>query len=325
MVDSLFLIFMVTLFVAVVLGFEGAFMWWNARRGPEAQRMARRLMAASAGGHGASKISILKRQAIDDATGLQRMLLLLPRVHTMDRMVEQSGLTMSVGNLIGLMLLCGGIGLFSMVVLGRGWLMGFIVGAILWSLPLLYVRRKRQQRLAKLGEQLPDAIDLMGRALRAGHAFQTALNMVGEEMAEPVGKEFRILFDEINYGITLQDAMMNLLERVPSDDLKYMAVAVLIQRETGGNLAELLDNISSIIRARMKLMGEIRTLSAEGRMSAWILGVLPFAVGLVINLVNPEFLDPLWHDPMGIKMVYAALVMMVLGVLWMRKIIRIRV
>jgi hypothetical protein len=146
---------------------------------------------------------------------------------------------------------------------------------------------------------LPDAIDLMGRALRAGHAFPTALKMVGDEMAEPVGAEFRTLFDETNYGVSMQNALLNLVARVPSTDLQYFVVAVLIQRETGGNLAELLDNISAIVRDRLKLMGQIRTLSAEGRLSAWILGLLPFATAALINLVNPGFMKVLWEDPIG--------------------------
>ena len=137
--------------------------------------------------------------------------------------------------------------------------------------------------------------------------------------------EFRILFDEINYGITLHDAMLNLLTRVPSTDLQYFVVAVLIQRETGGNLAELLDNISAIIRSRIKLMGEIRTLSAEGRLSAWILSGLPFVTGLMINLVNPGFLKVLYTDPFGLNLIYGALMLMGFGIWWMTRIIKIRV
>jgi len=174
-------------------------------------------------------------------------------------------------------------------------------------------------------QQLPDALDLISRALKAGHALPSGLQMTGEEMADPIGGEFRIVHDEINYGVAVPTALMNLATRVPSTDMRYFVIAVLIQRETGGNLTELLRNISTLIRERLKLLGKVRVLSAEGRMSAWILGALPFVVGGVINVINPKFMSVLWTDPMGLKMIYGALVMMTLGALWMRKIIRIRV
>jgi len=165
----------------------------------------------------------------------------------------------------------------------------------------------------------------MGRAMLAGHAFPSALKMVGDEMPEPVAGEFRIVFDEVNYGISVQDALTNLATRVPSTDLRYFVISVLIQRETGGNLAELLANISALIRARLKLLGAVRVLSAEGRLSAWILTILPFVLAAVINFVNPNFLSLLWTDPVGKKMVGFMLAIMVLGIFWMWRVIKIRV
>jgi tight adherence protein B len=144
-------------------------------------------------------------------------------------------------------------------------------------------------------------------------------------MAEPLGRDFRILFDEMNYGVPANEALAHLAERVPLPDVSYFVVAVMIQRESGGNLAELLDKIASIVRQRLKLLGEIRTLSAEGRLSAVILTALPFVVALVVNLVNPKFMAVLWTDPAGLRIVGIALLMMVVGILWMRQIIRIRV
>jgi tight adherence protein B len=237
----------------------------------------------------------------------------------------QSGLTLSVGELVGLTLALAGAGLLAPVLLGRPLWWGLPLAVVLGAAPTLYVLRARAKRLVVIERQLPDAIDLMGRALRAGHAFPTALKMVGDEMAEPIGAEFRTLFDEVNYGVTLQDALLNLVSRVPSTDLQYFVIAVLIQRESGGNLAELLDNISSIVRARLKLMGQIRTLSAEGRLSAWILGLLPFCTAVLINIVNPGFMKVLWEDPIGPNLIAGALMLMAFGVWWMRKIIRIRV
>jgi tight adherence protein B len=174
-------------------------------------------------------------------------------------------------------------------------------------------------------EQLPDALDLISRALKAGHAFPSGLQMVGEEAQDPIAGEFRIVHDEINFGVAVPTALANLANRVPSLDMRQFVIAVLIQRETGGNLTELLANISTLIRERLKLLMKVRVLSAEGRLSAWILCLLPFFLAGVINLINPRFMSVLWTDPMGLKMIYASLVMMAVGALWMRKIIRIRV
>lgn len=325
MVDSLFLLFCVMLFLAVVLGLEGMFVWWNARSGPEAKRMGQRLRAVSAVGHAAASQTIMKQRALSKSAGVEKLLLALPRIHSLDRILVQSGLSVSVADLFGLILMFGIGGGLLMAVLGRNVVVVVVVAIICAALPVIYVLRSRTKRLARIEIQLPDAIDLMGRAMRAGHAFPTALSMVGDEMAQPIGGEFRTLFDEVNYGVSLEYALLNLLARVPSTDLQYFVVALLLQRETGGNLAELLDNISAIIRARMKLLGQVRVLSAEGRLSAWILSLLPFAAGLMINIVNPGFLEVLWNDPVGLKMIYGALLLMAFGIWWMTRIIKIRV
>jgi tight adherence protein B len=200
-----------------------------------------------------------------------------------------------------------------------------IIGSVAGLLPLLYMQGAKHNRMIAIEQQLPDALDLMGRAMTAGHAFPSALQMVGGEMPEPIASEFRIVFDEINYGISTQEALVNLTTRVPSTDLSYFVIAVLIQRETGGNLAELLGNISGLIRARLKLLGTVRVLSAEGRLSAWILTLLPFALGFVLQLMNPKFLSVLWTDPIGQKMVGAALFLMAVGIFAMWRITKIRV
>jgi tight adherence protein B len=198
--------------------------------------------------------------------------------------------------------------------------------AVLFALlPLGLVQRSRSKRIALLEQQLPEAADLISRALRAGHSFPSSLGMVAEELANPLGGEFRITFDEISYGVSMNDALKNMVARVPVMDLRYFVIAVLIQREAGGNLSEILDNISQIIRERMKLLSKVKVLSAEGRLSAWILGVLPFALAGVIMLINPVFFMGLIEDSAGVKMIGVSLVSMLLGIVWMRKIIRIHV
>jgi tight adherence protein B len=324
--DTLYYIFGILIFVAVVLGIEALYMAWNSTKGPEAERVARRLRTMSAGAHlGQQSNSMIKQRLLSETPALQRVLLELPRISQVDRLLEQSGLAWSVAELIGIQLLCFFIALFATLWFGFPWLLAVLLAAGAAGLPLIYAQRAKEKRLTRIDEQLPDALDLIGRAVRAGHAFPTALAMVGDEMREPLASEFSAAFDEVNFGISMQDALLNLATRVPSTDLRYFVIAVTIQRETGGNLAELLDNISAIIRARMKLMGQVRVLSAEGKMSAWVLGLLPFAAAAVIHLSSPAFLAVLYTDPGGRKMLAGAATLMLIGLYVMRRIIRIRV
>jgi tight adherence protein B len=324
--DYLYYFFGILIFIAVVLLIEGVYLSWNSTKGPEAERVARRLRMMSAGAHiDRATSSMIKERLLSESPGLQKLLLRLPRVSQVDRLLEQSGMSWSVGDFAGLSLLGLSIGL-----IGSAWLhlpgaLYLPIGILAAMLPLLIVIRAKGRRLDRIATQLPDALDLIGRALRAGHAFPTALKMVGDEMNDPIAAEFRTTFDEVNFGISMQDALLNLATRVPSTDLRYFVIAVTIQRETGGNLGELLDNISNIIRARMKLMGQVRVLSAEGRMSAWVLSLLPFGAGFMIWASNPGYLSILLTDPMGKKMILGSVFMMVVGVLFMRKIIQIRV
>jgi len=323
-VDYLYYMFVVLGFLAVSLFLEGLYMAWNAYKGPEATRIERRLRAMSAGASQQTS-SLAKQRLLSQMPALDRVLLEIPRIHHLDRFILQSGLRWNVAGFLGMTLGVAvgaafvawflGLPNFTVIALGVGG--GF--------LPSLYMMNAKHKRMLAIEQQLPDAMDLMGRAMMAGHAFPSALHMVGDEMSEPIAAEFRIVFDEINYGISVQDALTNLAARVPSTDLNYFVIAVLIQRETGGNLAELLGNISKLIRARLRLLGTIRVLSAEGRLSAWILTLLPFFLAGVLSVVNPKFLSVLWTDPMGIKMVGGALCMMVLGIVVMWRIVKIRV
>lgn len=324
--DYLYYLFATLIFIAVVLLIEGAYLTWNSSKGPEAERVARRLRIMSAGAHGGEQnISIIKERLLSNTPTMQRILLQMPRVGTLDRLLQQSGLSWSVADLLGISLLAFLLTFFAGSYFAMPMLPRLALASAAAMLPFFYVTRAKGKRLTRIEQQLPDALDLMGRALRAGHAFPTALKMVGDEMNDPLASEFRAAFDEVNFGIAMPDALMNLATRVPSTDLRYFVIAVLIQRETGGNLSELLTSISAIIRDRIKLMGQVRVLSAEGKMSAWVLSLLPFGAALMIQLTNPQFLEVLYTDPAGRKMLAGAGVMMVLGILAMRKIIRIRV
>ncbi|MBB3013589.1 type II secretion system F family protein [Cupriavidus alkaliphilus] len=324
--STIFYAFGILLFVAVVLCVEGIYLWWNNAHGPAAKRIEARLRALSAGGHvGAEQLSILKKRMLADSPRLQQWLMRMPRIGALDRWLEQSGSSWSVAQLLGycaMVVLCT-VALIPLLPVPASLVM---LGAVLTAmLPVLHVVRLRSKRLKQLEAQLPDAVDMISRALRAGHSFSGALSMVGQEMKAPIGPEFRTTFEEINYGVALDEAMTNLAMRVPVADLRYFVIAVLIQRESGGNLAEILDTIGTMVRERLKLFDKIRVLSAEGKMSAWVLGLLPFCTAGLILVVNPGFMNVLWEDPLGLRMIGGALVSMSFGVLWMRKIIRIRV
>jgi tight adherence protein B len=323
-VDYLYYLFVVLGFLAVVLFLEGSYLAWNAYKGPEAQRIAKRLRAMS-GGAGTEAASLVKQRLLAQSPVLERLLLQIPRVHHLDRLLVQSGLSLNVAGFIGLTLAAAVVGYILAIVINLPVFTAVFIAIIAATLPFFYVLNAKQKRLDTIEQQLPDALDLMARAMLAGHAFPSALKMVGDEMSEPVSGEFRIVFDEINYGIPVQDALTNLATRVPSTDLRYFVISVLIQRETGGNLSELLGNISALIRARLKLLGTVRVLTAEGRLSAQILTLLPFVLAIVLNIVNPKFMRVLWTDPAGIQMVGGALVLMVLGIFWMWRLIKIRV
>lgn len=322
--NNLYYLFIVLGFLAVVLFLEGTYLAWNAYRGPEAKRMEKRLRAMSAGAE-IKDSSLLKQRMLSQTPTMDRLLLQIPRIHQLDRLLMQSGLRLTVAGFLGLTLLLTMVGFLLALLLGMPALIVIVIGAAAGMLPLLYVTRAKYKRLLLIEQQLPDSLDLMARAMLAGHAFTSGLKMVGEETSDPVAGEFSIVFDEINYGISVQDALVNLATRVPSTDLRYFVISVLIQRETGGNLAELLSNISALIRARLKLMGAVRVLSAEGRLSALILTILPFALAGVIFLINSEFLSVLWTDPVGPKIVAGALMIMIFGIFWMWRVIKIRV
>jgi tight adherence protein B len=204
-------------------------------------------------------------------------------------------------------------------------LLTIVLAVVLAGLPLLRLTWLRKRRVNKIGAQLPDALDMISRALRAGHAFPAALAMVGEQAQEPIASEFKATFDEINFGLSTQTALLNLATRAPIADLRYFVLAVVIQLETGGNLAELLSMLAELIRERFKLYGRIRVLAAEGKLSAYILTALPFFVGGMIQIVNPGYLSVLFTDPVGVRLVITAIVMMVLGCLVMWRIIDFRV
>lgn len=322
---AFFPLFAIVAFIAVVLFVEGLYLLWNAYKGPEATKVEQRLQALSAGAGRDDVTTTLKNRLLSDVPFVERMLLAIPRVHQLDRFIVQSGLNWSVGKLLSLSALFGFLAFFASNILRIPVLVQSMLVIVAGLLPIAYVSWKRSTRLRKIEEQLPDALDLIGRSLRAGHALPSSLKMTGEEMADPIATEFRITHDEINYGVSIQQALTNLGERIPLTDVRYFVVALLIQRDAGGNLTEVLDNLSKLIRNRLKFNARVRVLTTEGRMSAWVLGLMPFALAGLLNIFNPEFISVLWKDPAGVKLTQILLVMMGLGAIWLYKLVKIRV
>jgi tight adherence protein B len=324
--DKSFLGFVVLLFIATVLLIEGGYLYWVGRHGKAVKRVNARVRALTAdSAAGTESLSILKRASENDAPWMLSLLMGSSRVGALTQWLLQAGLNWSLKRLFAYCAVSALVGLFTGLILQQPLMIAVVFGCVFATLPLLIVRHKRGKRIASLEQQLPEAADLVARAMLAGHSFPSALGMVGDEMPQPLGGEFKIAFDEINFGVSMNDALQNMVARVPLDDLRYFVIAVLIQREAGGNLAEILGNISGIIRERLKLLGKVKVLSAEGRLSAWILSLLPFVLAGVISLVNPGLMSVFWTDPTGMKMAGVALTFMLFGILWTRSIVRIRV
>ena len=324
--DFLFYAFFVLIFIAVALAIEVGWQWWFSTQSAAARRaLQRRKTVAGEGQKNGAHVSLLKQRRLAASDTGERLLRDLPQMDALDLRLQQAGSKWSVGTLLTYSALLFFSGLLLALLLQPFIWVALVAGLVCGLLPIMRVLQSRTARFEKLERQLPDAADLIARSLRAGHAFPSTIQMVADEMPEPIAQEFRVVADEINFGIAVAQSLQRLATRVPLKDFRFLVVAVLIQRETGGNLSELMNNISFLIRQRLKLLGQIRTLSAEGRLSARILCLLPFGVLLVLSAMSPAYINQLRDDPSGFILSMTALGMMLVGVLWMREIVRIRV
>jgi tight adherence protein B len=200
--------------------------------------------------------------------------------------------------------------------------MGFAAG---FALVPAMLRYKRTNRLYKFEEHFPEALDLLSRAIRAGHAFSAGMKMVADELGEPVGPEFRKAFDEQNYGLPLKESFNNLCERIPLLDVRFFATAVLIQRETGGNLSEILDNLANVVRERFKIRRQVRVHTAHGRFTGYVLMALPAFLAIALSFINPEHMNLLFEEKLGHLMIVVCIVMQAVGFIWIKQVIKIEV
>jgi len=290
-----------------------------------AKRLKRRLKRISAQEDQVSAARMIREKYLRDLNPLERQLETLPGMDQLAILIEQSGRNTPAHRLLLLSIVIGSSAGFLTWFFTSSIPIGIIAGSITATVPFLKINFDRSKRLLKFEEQLPEAMDIMIRALKAGHPFSETLKLVAEEMDKPISTEFGITFADINYGLDVRQAFLNLLERVPNMTLMTVVIAVIVQRETGGNLAETLANISAVVRGRFRFQRRVRTLSAEGRMSAWILALIPFVLFIGIMVTTPSYLELLITEPAGIKIISISFIMVIIGIFWLRRIIRIEI
>jgi tight adherence protein B len=269
--------------------------------------------------------SILKQEGLSSNPFLDDLLKQLPWSNSIARLIRQAGKDWSVGSVLGISVAGGLIGWWIASYMIPTDLLAALAGLGVALAPFITLYIMREARFMRFDSVLPEAVDLMSRGLRAGHAISAVLEMVGREVADPVGSEFRAMHKECSLGLPMREAIENMVERVPRDDMRFLATAILLQKESGGNLVQILDKTSHVIRERARLRGQLRIYTAQGRITGWILCFAPFIMFGLISAVNHTYEKTLFTDPFGLKMVYGALGLMLLGILAIRKIISIKV
>jgi tight adherence protein B len=272
-----------------------------------------------------SAAELLFKQTIAEGDKKNLVEALTPEFLSLTTIFEQADCNIKPSSLFGVALALGGGGMTVSFLALHSFLVAPVVGLIGFSIPYLWLLNKRRLRLKAFANQLPDALELVARALRAGHALGAGMHVVAEEMPSPICDEFGRVYEEQNLGIALEDAMRTMCKRVPNMDLRFFVTAVAIQRQTGGDLAEILDKIGYVIRERYKILGQVQALTADGRLSGVVLVALPFALLLLMMHMKYDYVEMLWTHPMGKKMSVGAIVLMILGIIWIKKIVDIKV
>ena len=290
------------------------------------RRLDRRLQdVAMPADHETADATILKRAAAGPLPALDRMMEKTVAGVSLARLIEQAG-SKTTPSAVVVMSIASGLGagfLTSMFV--RVPYAPLLVGSVATFVPYAWLRHKRSSRLRRFEEQFPEALDLLSRAVRAGHAFQTAMGMVGDDLSAPVGPEFKKTFDQQNFGLPLREALNGLSDRMPLLDVRFFVTAVTIQRESGGNLSEILENLAHVVRERFKIRRQVRTHTAHGRFTGYVLLALPAALAVMLSRISPDQMGLLFREPMGRMMLAGAITLQTIGYFWIRKVIKIEV
>jgi tight adherence protein B len=316
-------VFILLVFATVVLLMQGLVVPVFGESAKTRKRLKKRIEEIEAAGEEESLSSLLREKYLRRLSPLERRLESLPAMEAVATRIEQAGHKILAYRLV---LLSLAIGVTTLVVSWfyiRTPLVAIVAGLMATYAPFMKISFDRVKRMHKFEEQLPDAIDTMKRALKAGHPLGSTLKLVAEEMDDPVAGEFELTFGEINYGNDVRRAMLGLLSRVPSVTVMALVTSILVQKETGGNLAEILEKISAVIRGRFRFQRKVQTYSAEGRMSAWVLAMVPLTLFAALWMTQPDYLPVLLEDPRGQKMIVYGMVSGVIGIFWIRKILRI--
>jgi tight adherence protein B len=290
------------------------------------RRLARRLEDVSAPVEAVvDGEAIVMRDSHGPFSGVDRLLSGSSAGPWLGKVIDQSGCRTTSGAVVVMSVALAAAAALVAHVFAPYWWAALAAGLVAGVAPVTFLMHRRTLRLRKFEEEFPEALDLLSRALRAGHALQTALGMVADELRAPVGPEFKKTFDQQNFGLPLRDALNQMTERVPLLDVRFFVTAILIQRETGGNLAEILDNLAHVVRERFKIQRQVRVHTAHGRFTAFVLLSLPAGLGIVLSIISPEQMQPLFHEHMGQMMLIVAMVMQAIGFIWIRQVIKIEV
>lgn len=268
---------------------------------------------------------IMREDVLSEIPWLDRLLKAVPGLSRWQRLIDQADSVHSLGYFILLSLLMMALIWFFTTTAFHNRAMAVLLAPVAGVLPILYLQRKKRLRIRKFQEQLPDALDLIGRALKAGHAFTSGLKFAADEFDAPLGKEFQRTVDEINFGLSVSEALHHLADRADCTETRFFVVSVLLQRETGGNLTEILANLAHVIRERFKLEGKIRVLSAEGKLSGYVLVALPLLLLAWLNIATPDYIGILFNEPAGRIAISGAAGLMILGCIVIKKMITINV
>jgi len=289
------------------------------------RRLDQRLQDVSMPAEQTADATILKRSAEGPLPALDRAMSKTSAGASLSRLIEQAGSKTTPSAVVTMSIAIAAGAAFVTSLFVRVPFAPLVAAAVGLVLPYGWLRHKKSSRLRRFEEQFPEALDLLSRAIRAGHAFQTAMGMVGDDLAEPVGPEFKKTFDEQNFGLPLREALNQLAERMPLLDVRFFVTAVLIQRETGGNLSEILDNLAHVVRERFKIQRQVRVHTAHGRFTGYVLLALPAALAMALSFLNPEHMQMLFREHLGQMLLLTAIVMQTVGFLWIRQVIKIEV
>ncbi|MGA9643954.1 MAG: type II secretion system F family protein [Terriglobales bacterium] len=312
-------------FIVVTLGVFAVMSLLDERKS-QARVLRNRLAATDKAGERAPlELALLRDEMLSRIPAFDTLLRRSERVSILQKMLAQGNVEIRAGNFLIVSAVSAALLATVAIVVGKNVMFGWAGAALGFFVPYAYASHMRARRFQKFEEKFPEAIDTLARAVRAGHAFTTALEMIANEIAEPVAGEFRQLYEEQKFGLPVRDALLNLTDRIPLVDVKFFVTAVMLQRETGGNLAEILDNLSYVIRERFKILRQVRVHTAQGRLTMVLLMALPPTIVVLMLILNPGFIHPLFADPIGHTLIVAGITLQTLGYFVIRKIIRIQV